>query len=164
MTLCRRCCSASEGGVGVTVLVAQEGAFPARRRNIFVALREEASRASSGSICGMERAVQSVVHQPQVLKFWFGDDWGQWIPDEYLVVLWIVEQAAAVLNSCEVSRDGSVAYRRLKGKDGGMKRIAFGEKVLLRRQPLSNGLNNLRGCLATASTWAYVRLAGRSSS
>ena len=186
---------ASEGGVGVTMLVARErrtrmtcatvvpkkgttGAFAAKRINAFLrelgvdkmdvilksdgepaikaviddvaalrptakTIREEAPRASSGSNGIVERAIQSVTHQVKVLKLWLEEKWGQVIPDEHPVVPWVVEYVAVLLNRCEISRDGHTAYRRMKGKDGGVKGIAFGEKVLFRRKPLPNRLSKM---------------------
>lgn len=88
----------------------------------------EAPRGSGGSNGFVEAAIHSVAHQTKVIKYWLEDKCGRTLPGEHPLLPWMVENVAELLNTCEVSRDGFAAYRRLKGEGGTVKGRCVGEQ------------------------------------
>ena len=98
------------------------------------------SHASNGVV---ERGIQSVEGQVRVLKDCLEEKWGLKIEAKHMIVPWIVEYAAHLLNRFEVGHDGRTAYERCKGKTAKSMGIEFGEAVLWRKRPARGALGKL---------------------
>ena len=61
--------------------------------------------------------------------------WNLRIKDEHLVLTWLVEQSAVILNKCGTGHDGRTPHERLKGKKATMITIEFGVRVHHRKKP-----------------------------
>ena len=98
------------------------------------------SHASNGVV---ERGIQSVEGQVRVLKGALESRWNVKIGTKHMVLPWIVEYAAHLLNRFEGGHDGKTAYERCKGKMAKSMGIEFGEGVLWRRKPVGGALGKL---------------------
>ena len=77
----------------------------------------------------IERAIQSVQAQVRVLKLALENRYKVELPVKHVLIPWMIEYAAFLLNRCEVGHDGKTAYERLKGKRATCLGIEFGEVV-----------------------------------
>ena len=91
----------------------------------------------------MERGVQSVEGQVRVLEGALEGRWGIRIGARHMVLPWVIEYAAHLLNRFEVGHDGKTAYERCKGKQAKSMGIEFGEGVLWRRKPAGGAAGKL---------------------
>jgi hypothetical protein len=91
---------------------------------------EESPVASKGSNGIVERAVQTIEGQIRALKSQLDERYKIKIDVEHLVVTWLVDYAAYLVNRLEVGKDGKTSYERSKGKKATVIGIEFGEKLL----------------------------------
>ena len=60
-----------------------------------------------------------------------------------MIMAWMAEYAAHLLNRFEVGKDGTTAYERCKGKKAKHMGVEFGEGILWRRTPVGGALGKL---------------------
>ena len=99
-----------------------------------------ASHASNGVV---ERAIQSVVAQVRVMLDALEAKWKVEIPYNHLVICFMIEYAAFLLNRFEVGHDGRTAFERCKGKKAKTMGIEFGEAVLWKKVSSVGALGKL---------------------
>ena len=104
---------------------------------------ENSPVASSASNGVMERGVQSIEGMIRVLKDALEYRLGIKIGPQSLVLSWLVEYSAVLINRYEVGHDGKTPYERARGKVSKMLGVEFGERLMFRRQPIGQRLAKL---------------------
>ena len=96
--------------------------------------------ASNGRV---ERGIQSMQGQVRVMKSCLQEKWEIDIEADHMIMAWMVEYAAHLLNRFEVGKDGKTAYERCKGKKAKHMGVEFGEGILWRRKPVGGAPDKL---------------------
>ena len=118
-----------EAGDSVTGEV-QEDQHPHRVERSNVAVPEHSHPGESQSNGLAERAIREVVDHIRVLKLALETHLNVRIPSNHLVMAWLVEHAAYLLNRCQLGTDGRTPWGRLHGKEASEKMCEFGERIL----------------------------------
>jgi len=103
-----------------------------KRQRTSETLVELAKRYDSQSNGIAERSVQSVEGQVRTLKLALEQHLNGKISVPHVIMTWMVEHAADLLNKFAVGEDGRTAYERIKGKKYSGEALEFGRTILYR--------------------------------
>jgi hypothetical protein len=106
-------------------------------------IEENSPVGASQSNGVVERGIQSVTGQVRVLLDALGVRWKMKIDQGHLIICYIVEYAALLLNRFEVGHDGRTTYERCKRKKAKTRGIEFGEAILWKRKLEGGALGKL---------------------
>jgi hypothetical protein len=98
-------------------------------------VKEESPKRSSGSNGIIERQVQEVEGQIRVCFLGLQERLGVKVDARELIVAFIPEYAAYLINRFKTGSDGKVSYERVRGKKPTVLGLEFGEKVLYKLKP-----------------------------
>ena len=93
-------------------------------------ISEDAPKSSKGSNGTVERAVQTIEGMIRTLKSAVDERYMVRISAEHLIITWLVDYAAFLVNRLEVGRDGKTSYERSRGKSATVLGVEFAERVL----------------------------------
>jgi hypothetical protein len=103
-----------------------------KRQRTSETLVELAKRYDSQSNGIAERSVQSIEGQVRTLKLALEQHLNGKISMSHVIMAWMVEHAADLLNKFAVGEDGRTAYERIKGKKYSGEALEFGREILYR--------------------------------
>ena len=108
---------------------------------------------SNGAI---EKAVDDVMGQIRALKIGLESRLKRKIESDEIILQWMVEHAATLINRCQKGHDGKTPERRLKGKESKQGFVEIGEQVMAKpkRSPSS------RKKLSLKSRWVHATWVG----
>ena len=106
-------------------------------------VREHSPVRSSGSKCIFERSIKDVPGQIRSMRSVIEERINTEVSRSSNVLCWLVEFAALVISRYSVGHDGKTLYERLKDKKSNMFGFEFGDRVLIRRVPVSSKLAKL---------------------
>ena len=98
---------------------------------------------SSGSNGVVERAAQAVEGQLRTMKDALDTRYGQVIPVEHCIVVWLVKYVSILLNKMEIGHDGKTAEQRGRGRKSAVLGLEFGERVLYKKRLESSHMEKL---------------------